>query len=232
VLVHGGYWKQKWDVDNTPLPSLRPFLLDKGFAVADVEYRRREDEGGRWPGTNQDIVSALGRLKEVIDQEGIGEVLSDVTFIGHSVGGQMVLWLDSQDLAIKPTTIVSVAPVADMIEGYRQKLSDEGDAVEIFMNGLTPDTEEGLREYKKASPAHLLPFSTPLILAIGSEDMAVPPQMGLDYYQKVVESGGSQLATLVQVEGADHYTLVTASEQAWLQIYSALEVVRAKLRTK
>lgn len=32
-----------------------------------VEYRRREDSGGGWPGTNDDIMSALIKLAECHD---------------------------------------------------------------------------------------------------------------------------------------------------------------------
>ena len=53
--VHGGYWTQKWTVDNTSLPSVVPSLLEAGMAVVEVEYRRRDDEGGGYPGTNLDV---------------------------------------------------------------------------------------------------------------------------------------------------------------------------------
>ena len=33
-------------IDNTPITSIVADLCDLGFAVAEVEYRRRDDEGG------------------------------------------------------------------------------------------------------------------------------------------------------------------------------------------
>ena len=65
MLYHGGYWKQQWTVDNTPINSVVPDLLCKGFGVVEVEYRRRDDEGGGWPGTNEDALLALNALLEL-----------------------------------------------------------------------------------------------------------------------------------------------------------------------
>jgi len=41
-----GFWKQKWTIDNTPITGLVPDLNARGFAVLEVEYRRRDDIGG------------------------------------------------------------------------------------------------------------------------------------------------------------------------------------------
>jgi len=67
-LFHGGFWKQKWTIDNTPITSIVVDLCDLGFAVAEVEYRRRDDEGGGWPGTNLDGVEALNALPHVCQE--------------------------------------------------------------------------------------------------------------------------------------------------------------------
>ena len=41
VIVHGGFFKDKWSARNTQTASLVPFLLERGLAVGLVEYRRR-----------------------------------------------------------------------------------------------------------------------------------------------------------------------------------------------
>ena len=41
VIVHGGFFKDKWSARNTQTASLVPFLLERGLAVGVVEYRRR-----------------------------------------------------------------------------------------------------------------------------------------------------------------------------------------------
>ena len=41
VIVHGGFFKDKWSARNTQTASLVPFLLERGLAAGLVEYRRR-----------------------------------------------------------------------------------------------------------------------------------------------------------------------------------------------
>jgi acetyl esterase/lipase len=156
VLYHGGYWKQQWTVDNTPITSIVPDLLSKGFGVVEVEYRRCDDEGGGWPNTNADALLALDSLQTVAPAECAALDLDNVTLIGHSAGGCLVLWLAAQRLQVKVRLVVAVAPVCDLNEGYHLRLSDEGDAIERYMK-CTPETDEGLAQYSQASPAELIP---------------------------------------------------------------------------
>ena len=60
VLVHGGFFKDKWGARNTQTASLVPFLLARGLAVALVEYRRL-----RWksrPTPHMALLSGQGSL--------------------------------------------------------------------------------------------------------------------------------------------------------------------------
>ena len=40
VLIHGGFWKYKYNIENSSIESLVPFFLSKGMAVCQIEYRR------------------------------------------------------------------------------------------------------------------------------------------------------------------------------------------------
>ena len=124
--------------------------------MVEVEYRRRDDEGGGWPGTNNDAMLALNSLRTVAPEECTRLDLHDVTLIGHSAGGCIVLWLAAQELQVRLALVVAVAPVCDLNEGYHVRLSDEGDAVERYMK-CKPETEEELALYSEASPAELIP---------------------------------------------------------------------------
>ena len=62
VLIHGGFWKIKYGIDNSTIDSLVPFLLSKGMAVCQVEYRRvgsRRKEQRHDVGPQQDSHSHL-----------------------------------------------------------------------------------------------------------------------------------------------------------------------------
>jgi acetyl esterase/lipase len=58
VLIHGGFWRLPWGRDL--MLGLASDLVGRGFAAVNVEYRRLGEDGGGWPGTCEDIVSALG----------------------------------------------------------------------------------------------------------------------------------------------------------------------------
>ena len=114
VLIHGGYWKQQWTIDNTPITSIVPDLLAKGFGVVELEYRRRDDEGGGWPNTNADVLLAINSLPATAPGECASLDLSNVTLIGHSAGGCLALWLAAQDVQIRIRLVVAVAPVSPL----------------------------------------------------------------------------------------------------------------------
>jgi len=121
----------------------------------EVEYRRRDDEGGGWPGTNQDALLAINSLPAVAPDECTALDLGNVVLIGHSAGGCLVLWLAAQQLNVGLSLVVAVAPVCDLNEAYHLHVSDEGDAVERYMK-CTPENEDGLAQYASASPAELI----------------------------------------------------------------------------
>jgi acetyl esterase/lipase len=60
VLIHGGFWRLPWGRDL--MLGLASDLVGRGFAAVNVEYRRLGEDGGGWPGTCEDIVSALSVL--------------------------------------------------------------------------------------------------------------------------------------------------------------------------
>jgi acetyl esterase/lipase len=103
------------------MTTIVPDLVADGFVVAEVEYRRRDDEGGGWPGSNEDVLAALNFLPSISDDIGLQFDLSKVILIGHSAGGTMVLWAAAHAEQILPALVVAVAPIADLEEGYRQR---------------------------------------------------------------------------------------------------------------
>ncbi|EKX54313.1 hypothetical protein GUITHDRAFT_132065 [Guillardia theta CCMP2712] len=206
-------------IDNTPITSIVVDLCDLGFAVAEVEYRRRDDEGGGWPGTNLDGVEALNALPHVCQEHALHLDLDRVMLVGHSAGGALVLWLGEQELRVNVRLIVAVAPVTDLEDGYRRRLSDEGDAIELYMK-CTPDTAEGLREYSKASPIRLLPARRNILLVVGSEDRDVPADMIEKYYQKAAKEkqDSDLLLQIVKIPEADHYDILSRGHLAWKKV--------------
>src|SRR5699024_7173940 len=89
VTIHGGFWQSKYDLfENDPICE---DLTKRGFATWNIEYRRVGEDGGGWPGTFNDLVSAINHLSAL--QQSYPIDLSNVIIIGHSAGGHLALWL-------------------------------------------------------------------------------------------------------------------------------------------
>eukprot|EP00933_Yihiella_yeosuensis_P081291 TRINITY_DN9487_c1_g1_i2.p1 TRINITY_DN9487_c1_g1~~TRINITY_DN9487_c1_g1_i2.p1 ORF type:complete len:298 (+),score=75.20 TRINITY_DN9487_c1_g1_i2:44-937(+) len=230
VTIHGGYWKNKFGLDdeygNAGTASLAPFFRSRGFGVVELEYRRRDHEGGGWPGSNEDILSALKKLGELQGsasgdercQKAMKSIRPDrFLLIGHSAGGCLALWAAHQlaDSA-RPPAVLAAAPVADLVRGYEMKISDEGDAVELYMK-QAPKDETSEAEYRKASPASLLPVKFPLVIAFGDKDSDVPPELVSEYGKAAKASAPPSLVSVIEVTGADHFDVVNAGSEAWLK---------------
>jgi len=224
VIVHGGFWKSIYTVDNARQETIAPFMCSQGFIVLDIEYRRSDDDGGGYPGTNQDVLEAVNLVRQ-LGNEGVRVDEKRVVLVGHSAGGTLVLWYAAQAVAssklLSPALIVSVAPIADLPEAHRRKLSDDGTAVCRYMKGV-PEGETGHR-YQEASPYGLLPCKIPLLLVAGTRDTIVPLDMIYRYFVKASNPGGNdgnfhELLVLA----ADHFDLVHAHHDSWRRVYSCI----------
>jgi acetyl esterase/lipase len=150
VLIHGGYWKQQYHIDNALLDQVAPSLCDLGYAVMILEYRRGREalDGGRggWPNTNLDIALSLQKLETLATSSSHAEVLNlkKVVLIGHSAGGTLALWpccaqteMFGITLSFTPLLCVAIAPIGDLVQGFERKLSDNQTAVRDYV-GCTP----------------------------------------------------------------------------------------------
>ena len=63
VLVHGGFWRARYALDL--MDPLAADLVDRGFAVWNVEYRRVGQDGGGFPGTLVDVGTAVDHLAAI-----------------------------------------------------------------------------------------------------------------------------------------------------------------------
>lgn len=87
-LIHGGYWKQCYNLDNSLISSLVPEFNHRGFWVCQLEYRRGNvNDGGRggFPETNQDLLLALEKLSQLSKFDPSLDI-SKLVVLGHSAG--------------------------------------------------------------------------------------------------------------------------------------------------
>lgn len=192
----------------------------------EVEYRRRESVGGGYAGSQEDVAASVNYLAELAKTYPID--LNRVILLGHSAGGQLCLWAaDHLKKTAGPSTVVprlavAVSPITDMIGAFNRHLSDEGDAVEVYMK-CKPDSEENISKYHEASPLHRLPSTVPIILVTGPGDQDVPMDMVMTFKDAVVETGGTVEVILCDDQD-DHYVPMNSSSAVWSKIQQAIDI--------
>lgn len=162
VLIHGGCWLNSFDVNHSS--ALSSALAEAGFAVWSLEYRRTGDPGGGWPGTFNDIQSALSKLANL--QE-LGIDSNRYAIAGHSAGGHLALLAGSKFK--EASAVIGLAAIAD-IEAYARGSNNCQTATPAFM-GFKPEDKPGL--YESANPAKQTLHPNTLLLH-GDSDTIVP----------------------------------------------------------
>jgi acetyl esterase/lipase len=164
VYVHGGFWKQEYDrLHARPLCRA---LAAEGYVVAVPEYRR-VGGGGGWPTTLHDVDAAVAAVPSLL--AGLGVTTTRTSYVGHSAGGHLVLWLADQGHPVD--RVVGLAPVGDLRAAARDGLG--GNATQALLGGGPDQVPE---RYDAADPAVRLSADTPcdLVVLHGLDDDVVP----------------------------------------------------------
>ncbi|EMY33152.1 esterase family protein [Arthrobacter crystallopoietes BAB-32] len=217
VLVHGGYWRARFDA-SLMVPLARDLALH-GWAVANVEYRRGGNGGG-WPETGQDVRSAVAAVAATRWRQSHPGPLVGV---GHSVGGQLALL--TADLL---DAVVALAPVTDTGRTYREGLGENA-AAEFF--GVSP--EQAPEVYAGASPIRQLPLETPALVVHGAVDQRVPVEHSLDYLARARAAGDR--TDFISPYDLDHLAAIDPSAQVWPSVREWMDnvpVQAPRLRSK
>lgn len=70
VVIHGGFWRQQYTVDNALVENFPEFFSSHGWWTVMIEYRRcSENSSGGWPNTNLDILLALELLANTAESD-------------------------------------------------------------------------------------------------------------------------------------------------------------------
>src|SRR5262249_25478546 len=92
IIIHGGFWRAAYNLDH--IRHLCVALNEAGVATWSLEYRRLGNPGGGWPGTFEDVVAGGKYLQSTTDKYNLDR--NRIIALGHSAGGQLALWLASQ----------------------------------------------------------------------------------------------------------------------------------------
>jgi len=197
ILIHGGYWRAMWDA--TLMHPLAADLLARGWAVANIEYRR-VGNGGGWPITPDDVWTGIRAAKAARPEWcAAGAVVN----VGHSVGGQLALL--TADLV---DAVVGLAPVTDVRRVDAEELDDN--AALGFMGGHYAELPEA---YDAASPIRQLPLDKPLLIIHGDVDIRVPEAHSEDFAAAAV--GAHDIIEYRMIAGLSHMDQIDPAAKHW-----------------
>ncbi|MCX7552732.1 alpha/beta hydrolase [Marinicella sp. S1101] len=164
VMIHGGCWLNAFGVDHALAAATA--LAQKGHPVYALEYRRTGDEGGGWPGSFDDIKSALNQIN-ALQQFNVNT--GEIILMGHSAGGHLALLAASELSHINFKHVIGLAAITD-VSSYAKGENSCQKAAPLFMGGKP---EEAAEAYRQASlNTNFLPNTT--ILLQGDADKIVP----------------------------------------------------------
>lgn len=199
VLLHGGYWRSAFAANL--MHPLVPIFSDRGWTVANVEYRRGADG---WTATRDDLVAALAAARSLGPDRRIA-------IVGHSVGGQLALLGGRTGDAV-----VALAPVTDLVRGYSEGIGD-GAVAEFFHEA--PDDHPDL--YDDASPTLRLPPHGGVLVVHGRDDARVPIAHTRDYAAAVTAAGGD--VELLELPTLSHLGAIDPAEAHWQTVHQWLD---------
>ncbi|AXH96583.1 alpha/beta hydrolase family protein [Ornithinimicrobium avium] len=213
VLVHGGYWRARFTCDL--MAPMAADLVRRGWAVANVEYRR-VGAGGSWPVILDDARAGVDLAVVTASERGWS---GPVVTVGHSVGGQLALLTAERGV----DGVVALAPVTDLPRTRREHLGD--DAVEELV-AASPGQEESL--LRDGSALGQLPVGVPVLVVHGDADVRVPLAHSQDYVAAARSAGDDvELRTL---PGVDHLALIAADAPWWEDTVAWMSALRPRRR--
>ncbi|MFJ9585672.1 alpha/beta hydrolase [Streptomyces acidicola] len=230
VVLHGGAWRAPYDRRHiTPFAA---FLAGRGFAVANVEYRRGTESGpgsgagsgaegapvaGRWPETFDDVAAAFDALPALVRDALPQADARRMVITGHSAGGHLALWAAARHVlpadapwrTDRPSPlrgVVALAPIADF--GVAEKLEVCGGAATELLGGADAFAER--RPY--ADPALLLPTGIATTVVQGRTDIVVPQAVAESYADAAAKAG--EMVGLTLLEDVGHFPLIDPAADA------------------
>jgi acetyl esterase/lipase len=210
VLIHGGFWRAQYGLDL--MVPLAVDLIERGYAVLNIEYRR-VGSGGGFPETLNDVAAAI----DVLAVQSVALDLDNVVFIGHSAGGHLALWAAGRGAlpagapgatpVVVPRLAIGLGPVFDLAAADAAGVG--AGAVTDFMGGSAADLPN---EYAIATPTAAA--GVPLAVVRGELDDIVPAQFAVPTPIGDV--------TVVDIGGEDHFDLIDPASQSWASVNDLL----------
>jgi acetyl esterase/lipase len=225
VGIHGGWWRAAHGLETHS--HICAALTKAGFATWNIEYRRIGEHGGGWPGTLNDVASAIDFLQSIKDEFKLN--LDRLLTVGFSAGGHLAAWsalrhqIDpgSTVYTRTPTDIsgcISLAGALDL--ALCQQLGLSNNVVTEFLGG---PPQQFPNRYLESSPIELISKSktdTIFKLFHGTADTSVPYTVSQQFFNTAQAQGIN--CSLNLLPNTHHFELIDPDSEAWSVILESI----------
>lgn len=213
VLIHGGYWHDRWQLDL--MDGLAADLAGHGIAAWNIEYRRPDLHG--WAATTADVEAATCHLRQLAARYPIDP--ARVLVLGHSAGAQLAARV-SADLVQRPGPIVPIGCVAlagvmDLVAAAERELGERA-----TQTALGAEPAQDLAAYLAASPIHRAPIGVRTAVVTAESDNRDLTEMSWRYIE--VARAGRDRVDAIHGEGG-HFTVIDTASAVWQQTRQIVE---------
>jgi len=225
VLLHGGCFLKAFE-GLAQTSAIAADLAGRGYAVWNVDYRKLGEPGAGYPGTFEDVATAIDRLRSEAAKYDLDA--TRVVALGHSAGGHLALWAASRGRIRASSPLHSPNPLPLRAAISMAGIGDLKGQGKVFALPCGDDTLERLVDaarrkapYADTSPAALLPPAAKVVMVHGVFDSVMPPYTGLAFAEQVRKAGGS--AEVVTLPDAGHFDVVIPTTAAWRSVVAVVE---------
>jgi acetyl esterase/lipase len=227
VLVHGGCFLSKYE-GIRQMGNIAGALAADGMAVWNVEYRRADEFGGGYPGTFQDIGSALRLLVKKAPDYHLD--MTRFLVMGHSAGAYLAQWsagrgnipewspLHEKD-AISIPTVVALGDLGQSLRPPRTPgtKTDCGTPGEELLGPLSAARVDANLDIGIDA---LRPNGSHTIFVAGELDKYAPISELRAYAARIKAMHDS--AEVIALPGASHFDEIAASSPSWKLLRSII----------
>lgn len=198
LVIHGGSWRSG---DATQLSELNRYLVEKGIAVAAINYRLAPEWA--FPSALDDVRTALKYLNDHATELNIDP--NKIVLLGRSAGAELALLAAYNNPPLGVKGVISFYGPADLVLSYRNPGNPWViDTFKIFDDYLGKGSPEQIPQtYFQASPINFINSKTvPTLMIHGSRDELVWALQSRRLSQKLTENKVRN--TLLEMPWATH----------------------------